>query len=801
MSRVMSLKYFLAALVSATQLFAFANQPLTLKQIMSDPDWIARSPEQPYWSEDGNSVFFSQKQANSSLYRLIELQLANQKTQAVAVGSELLVASPQGSYNADRTAKVFIRDGDVFLHDLTSNQVVPLVRTHDREQSAQFLLDGSIAYRLDNSFFVVDKTSGKTLELVTIKSEAEPESWQEPKDFLGSQQRRLFDYIRQQQDEAQARKQQQQDRKKSLLSPQVAYIGKNKQVTQATLSPNGRYLFIATADEAEYKYDNMPEFVTDDGYVNNQKVRPLVGQITTRNEIFLVYDLVAEKLHQLDKSKLSGITKDPLERLKKKTAKAKGEKFTSSKQPRDIYIHNWYGDGLVWSKDGSRLGLTLMSFDNKDRWLVEIDFSQFSFVELHRLTDPAWVNERAFNEKGWMPDNSTFYYLSEESGYAHLYIKRDGKKPIALTGGNFEVSDVSLSKDGQYFYFKANKDHPGIYNVYRVDVATKALEQLTDLQGIVDYQLSPDEKKLLLSYSTRTRPPELHLQDLQSGQLTKLTATVSEQFSQIQWQAPEIVAVPSSNTNAPIYSRLYLPPNFDPNAKQNYPVVMFVHGAGYLQNAHYGWSLYFREFMFHNLLAEQGYIVLDMDYRASSGYGRDWRTAIYRQMGTPELEDLLDGKQWLVKNYNADPARVGIYGGSYGGFMTFMALFKAPGEFAAGASLRPVTDWASYNHGYTSNILNTPEVDPEAYNKSSPIEFAAGLQDPLLIAHGMVDDNVFFKDSVRLVQRLIELEKTELFETAIYPIEPHGFREPSSWLDEYTRIYNLFQEHVKVSND
>jgi dipeptidyl aminopeptidase/acylaminoacyl peptidase len=200
--------------------------------------------------------------------------------------------------------------------------------------------------------------------------------------------------------------------------------------------------------------------------------------------------------------------------------------------------------------------------------------------------------------------------------------------------------------------------------------------------------------------------------------------------------------------------------------------------------------------MFHTLLARRGYVVLDMDYRGSAGYGRDWRTAIYRQMGTPELEDLEDGVDWLVAHHGVDRGRVGVYGGSYGGFMTLMALFKAPDLFAAGAALRPVTDWAHYNHGYTSNILNTPELDPEAYERSSPIEFAAGLTKPLLICAPMLDDNVFFQDTVRLVQRLIELEKTN-FETALFPVEPHGFREPSSWLNEYRRIYDLFERFVR----
>ena len=186
--------------------------------------------------------------------------------------------------------------------------------------------------------------------------------------------------------------------------------------------------------------------------------------------------------------------------------------------------------------------------------------------------------------------------------------------------------------------------------------------------------------------------------------------------------------MPSTHTKQPIYAKFYLPKDFD--ASKKYPAVLFVHGAGYTQNVHEQWPYYFREQMFHNLLNEHGYVVLDMDYRASEGYGRDWRTAIYRQMGNPELEDLIDGVHWLEQNYSVDPNRIGVYGGSYGGFMTLMALFRAPDVFKAGAALRPVTDWTQYNHEYTSNILNDPAIDPIAYERSSPIEFADGLQRP-----------------------------------------------------------------------
>jgi dipeptidyl aminopeptidase/acylaminoacyl peptidase len=165
-------------------------------------------------------------------------------------------------------------------------------------------------------------------------------------------------------------------------------------------------------------------------------------------------------------------------------------------------------------------------------------------------------------------------------------------------------------------------------------------------------------------------------------------------------------------------------------------------------------------------------------------------------MGGKDLEDVVDGAAWLAKEQDVDARRIGVYGGSYGGFLTLMALFTSPDTFVAGAALRPVTDWAHYNHPYTSNILNRPQDDIETYRRSSPIYFAEGLKAPLLICHGMVDDNVHFQDSVRLAQRLIELRKRD-WELAVFPVERHAFRQETSWADEYARILALFERTAR----
>ncbi|MEJ7607166.1 MAG: alpha/beta fold hydrolase, partial [Bryobacteraceae bacterium] len=305
-------------------------------------------------------------------------------------------------------------------------------------------------------------------------------------------------------------------------------------------------------------------------------------------------------------------------------------------------------------------------------------------------------------------------------------------------------------------------------------------------------EIAPDEGKLADVFSYLNRPPELFLQDARgSAKPAKVTDSPLAEFWTYLWKDAPVVLIPARD-GPKVPGRFYAPVKPLPGG----PAVIFVHGAGYLQNVHKGWSNYYREYMFHHLLTERGYTVLDIDYRGSAGYGRDWRTAIYRHMGGKDLDDHVDAAKWLVTEHGVDPKRIGIYGGSYGGFITLMAMFRHPEVFAAGAALRPVTDWAHYNHGYTSNILNLPQADAEAYQRSSPIYFASGLKGALLICHGLVDGNVHAQDSIRLAQKLIELRK-ERWELALYPVEEHAFVQPSSWADEYKRILKLFEDNLR----
>ncbi|HEY0513436.1 MAG TPA: prolyl oligopeptidase family serine peptidase [Thermoanaerobaculia bacterium] len=807
------------AATAATAAAGADSSQRTLEQIMSEPDWIGNPPEDPYWSDDGRSIYYERQREGigpqrKDLYR-VDLSTGAAGKPVLVDPAQRSRADARGERNLQRTRKVYVLKGDVFAKDLRTGEVRQITRTDDVEADPHFLADGRrIWFHRGTDVFVYDLESGLLSQPAALKLDKDPLE-KEPS-ILAEDQTRLFDVIRQKQDKEKRDREEDRTLEKAdpTRTPLPWYLGKKVKIEITSLSPSGDWLAVVTApkEEGDAKPAKLPMYVTESGNVETRDVRAKVGAEKPVPHSVMLLDLRKHERHDLDLSVLPGVKDDPLKALRESAKallaarrKAAGQpEADKSKEPekdkdkdkppaaRPLEV-----GGLAWSDDGRQLALELRARDNKDRWLALWDAAGGRLTPRHRLTDAAWINWD-FNDFGWLPDNETLWFLSEESGYSQLYrlATRTGDIRRLTPEGRYEVSQPRRSWDGRYLYYTANHEHPGKYDVWRVEVATGRAEQLTRLGAALTHAVpSPDESQLLILDSWITRPDEVFVQANRPGaEARQVTHTRTPEFLAQEWNLPEILPIPSTHGAGPIYARIYTPKDFDPARKV--PAAVFVHGAGYLQEVTYGWSNYFHEFMFNDFLTRHGYVVLDMDYRASAGYGRDWRTAIYRQMGHPELEDLQDGVAWLAQHKNVDPARVGVYGGSYGGFLTYMALFRQPDLFAAGAALRPVSDWEHYNEGYTADILNRPEVDPEAYEKSSPIEYAAGLQKPLLICDGMQDQNVFFQDNVRLVQRLIELKK-ENFEMAVYPVEDHGFVQPTSWLDEYRRIFKLFETNLK----
>lgn len=785
--RLAAIALALLAVLPAARAADPALPGITLEQAMADPDWIGPPVESMWWRWDGQSAYYTLKRKGSNLRDIWRVGID---------GSAPALVDDAGRVDMDTASVVeaggarsaFVRNGNVFVRDLRSGSLTQLTRENASASRLQWNRSGGLIWRTGVDWYRWD---GRIVAVAAQPRADDAPDAAPPADALRDHQLRLQRTLAQIKAQREATRAQMDDWRRTdpTRPPAPIHLGKDVEIVDSALSPDGRWLLVTTrAKGAEAgRVDKMPVPVAESGYGESEDARTLVGRNDPLPHRLWLAEVATGKVRELKFDALPGIKDDPLAALRRAAGK------DALKGNRALQVGT--GDDVPapqWSDDGGSVAVMLRAVDNKDRWLATVDLANAALQPRHRLHDDAWINW-GFNDFGWLPDGRTLWYLSEESGWSRLYTLR-GTQRSQLTDGRWETSQVAVSNDGADFYFLCNRAAPIDYEVCAVPSAGGAVRELTALDGVEDFSLSPDGGKLLVRHSAAYLPPQISVLDARGGPARQLTDTRSDAFRALPWIQPRYVQVPSRHGAGAIWGKYYGPATMAPGRK--YPIVMFVHGAGYLQNADMRWPDYFREQMFHNLLVNEGYIVLDLDYRASEGYGRDWRTAIYRWMGKPELEDYRDGLDWLVETHQGDRDRAGIYGGSYGGFMTLTALFQAPGVFKAGAALRPVSDWMQYNHEYTSNILNDPELDPEAYRRSSPIEFADGLQDRLLIAHGMIDDNVFFRDSVLLTQRLIELHKDH-WSIAPYPLERHGFVHPDSWLDEYRRIHALFEDTLR----
>jgi dipeptidyl aminopeptidase/acylaminoacyl peptidase len=766
-------------------LFTFFGhaQQLRLEDIMKGDEFIGHQPDNHRWSIDGQTVLFDwnpNNEIDNSTYYWNKTSKSPQK-----------VSSPNPIYDVDFIAAqkdfdvvYYTNQGVLYAYTKSTKKSKKIIQSADRISAVQRSTHPDIVFFQQNRNVYEFNTKDFSMVMLTNFKSGKENKAKEEDSFLKDQQKELFQFVR---DEAKsdAWYATQSKSKKEKFPKEIFYDKSN--LEQVKASPDGKFITFRLSDYPTETLTNVEHFITDDGFTQSKKARSKVSTDNFSKHKFGIFNVQKDSTYYVSFSNLTGI----------KTAPKYYQDYDNLKDKSD-YETAIVMMSPVYSKDGKNAVLEIRSQDNKHRWIVQLDLASGTITELDHQHDEAWIGGPGIPGYSFSGgtldfiDNSTIYFQSEATGFSHVYIYNlNTKKKEAVTKGNWEVRDVKLSNDKKAFYLTTTTTHPGNRSFYKLDIASKRMTGIVTNEGNYEVEVSPDEQTLLVRYSYKNKPWELYVgANKPNAELKQITFSTTPAFNKYNWKTPEVItfkAEDGTNVNARLYQ---------PKAEnKNKAAVIFVHGAGYLQNAHNYWSTYHREYMFHNLLTDLGYTVLDIDYRASDGYGRDFRTGIYRHMGGKDLSDQLDGKRYLVQNLGIDANRVGIYGGSYGGFITLMALLTKPGEFKAGAALRSVTDWAHYNHGYTSNILNFPETDPEAYKKSSPIYFANNLQDKLVMLHGMVDDNVQFQDIVRLTQRFIELGKKD-WDLAVFPVEAHGFKKTYSWIDEYRRILHLFNENL-----
>jgi len=798
---------------------------LTIESIMRGPELIGQSPQRVQWSDDGEWVFFrwlpggEDWHADRALYRV---RAGGGEPERVD-DDEADALAPLlgfGDVSPDRKWRAVSAEGDLWIIERETSEVRRLTHTTEAETVHSFSADGaSIFFRREQNLFAFDVADGAIRQLTRIAGPDEPDD-PDPeghKAFLETQQRELFEHVRV--GEMREERREARNDRREAREPKTLHLPNGERAASLTPDPTGRFVAVTAVKGGRTgETTDIPRWITQSGYTENTEMRAKVGDEQSESRLALVetatgevtwLDLTGTPEHAAGDEDAENRDEDRSNEDRSNEDEGGGDTGTEDEGNTDgdaadggatLAIASFAG----WNDTGTHGLAVAIDSDNKTWRLYALEAGTGELTLLAEHYDEAWVGGPCLGFggggcTGWLPSSGSgstprAFYVSEETGFAHLYaIDADGSDKRVLTSGDWEVRGVRIPEGWDSFLLHTGEISAFDRHPWRMSFDGSERTQLLEGDGWYDVTPSPEGDRLAVIHSNSDGPPELYLADARSGaHLDRVTESPTEEWRAFDWRLPEIIHFEARDGVA-VPAKIYRPSDF--GVASNGAGVVFVHGAGYLQNVHNGWSNYYREYMFHHFLAAQGYTVLDIDYRGSAGYGRDWRTAIYRHMGGWDLSDQVDGAAYLVEEEGVDADRLGIYGGSYGGFITLMALFTEPEIFEAGAALRSVTDWAHYNHSYTSRILNLPQDDEEAYRQSSPIYFAEGLKGDLLIAHGMFDTNVHYSDVVRLAQRLIELGK-ENWEMAVYPVENHGFAEPSSWTDEYRRIYELFERVI-----
>jgi dipeptidyl aminopeptidase/acylaminoacyl peptidase len=786
----------IVALVAGVTLVAGAPtraaRRLTIEHLARDwNEWAGMAPRAIRWSPDGSRLYFEWNPEKAEVSPIYSVSTTGGAPVKIGVEQELLVPPPQpgrGSsdsgpatgvvYNRAGTLVAWEKERDVFLLDLASSKLRRITNTEAVESNVRFSADqGDITYESANNLYAYSLADGQTIQLTNFKTGKDPASkagYSDIQKYVETQEGELFDVLKKA-DETQRRQAATAARARGPRPP-AFYITDTQSIIELRLAPDERRVTFTLMDHARRnrtRSAEMPKYVTRSGFVETDKQAGL-GKATDMVTDFAlgILDLGDGSVKWVDSEAFAG--------------------------KRGV---NW--NPVTFSEDGQRAFVWAGARDHHDIWLTSIDVATAAARVLFNDHDDAWVRgyrtgrfQRGDGQvSGFMPDNRSIYFLSEKDGWFHLYTVGDDGTVRQLTKGLFELTKPAISRDQTRWYFLSNEAGLGERQLYTMPLAGGARTRLTTRDGWWDnYYVSPDEKQIALEYSSPDAPIELFVMENRAGAAPRaITTSTTAEFREIQWATPEYVRFQDKG-GWTVHGELFKPTRPHPAR----PAIIHVHGTGWTEGVTHQFSSYFPEnrpeFQFY---ADNGYTVLNVDYKASRGYGRESRVSIYRHMGKPEIDSLLAAVDFLVTKQGVNPRNIGIYGHSYGGFVTLMALLTQPGVFAAGAAHAAPTDFAhTALAAFTTRMLDVPWRETEAYQSSSPIYLADRLQDRLLMLNGMEDGPVPFQEAIRFAQRLIELKKTG-WELATYPVEGHVLRQESSRLDLQRRRFALFESVLK----
>jgi len=450
----------------------------------------------------------------------------------------------------------------------------------------------------------------------------------------------------------------------------------------------------------------------------------------------------------------------------------------------DIYIPR-----VNWLNDSKRLGIQRLNRMQTTLDLLIADATTGKARAALSENDANWIN--LSDDLYFLKDGKRFLWSSERSGYRHLYLyDLEGEQLAQLTRGEWEVSAVEAIDEAKgLVYFTATEKSPLERQLYRVALDGTGFTRLTKDAGTHAAVFAPHAAAFYDTYSNAAAPPRQDLYRADGSHIATINENKIEELADYRLSPTEFVTV-KSHDGVQLNASIIKPPDFDPQKK--YPVLVYTYGGPHSQVARNVWGG--ANFLWNELMAQKGYIIFSLDNRGSAGRGHAFESPLHFRLGAQELSDQRDGVQYLKSLPYVDSNRIGIWGWSYGGHMTLHAMFEAGDDFKAGFAGGPVTDWRYYDSIYTERYLGLPQKNEKGYQDSSPVKYAAQLKGKLLIAHGTVDDNVHFANTLSVINDLIELGK--YVEVLASPGRGHGVTDPPALRVLMQRVTQFFLDNL-----
>jgi dipeptidyl-peptidase-4 len=443
---------------------------------------------------------------------------------------------------------------------------------------------------------------------------------------------------------------------------------------------------------------------------------------------------------------------------------------------------------VYWTGDGRAVAVEKLN-RSQDHWtLLFGDAATGRTTVVMEENSPTWVN--VTYARHYYARQRQFLLGSERDGHHHLYsFDMDGTLIRQLTRGNWEVTELNgVDEKKNRVYFTANEGNVLERHLFRVDASGKNMKRITAEEGTHGVTMSPDFKYFVDRFSSHARPTRVSVHTSDGKELFEVADQVGPELAAMRIPVPEFFTI--EDQGRVFHCRLWKPLDFD--AAKEHPAIVYVYGGPHSQVVRKVWS---RHDLWHAYMAEQGYLIFSIDNRGSYGRGKAWEEPLLKQLGTVELEDQLVGVDYLKSQPFVDPDRIGVWGGSYGGTMTLLSMFKAPGVFKAGVSIAPVSDWRLYDSIYTERYMKEPQDNEAGYTEASALTHASKLADPLMVVHGDADDNVHMQNSIALVRKLIDAGKD--FDLMMFPQKDHSIAGTADRTFLYRKMTAFFDRHLR----